>query len=144
MAHTMTSVRPSLVVASGSARAELEVAPADEGPAPEHYTATVATRDLRATVRFYELRLRLAAYFAGLAENWRGWHGPKQWASAEEDLCLTATHDGAGHITLAATLKRQSDSGRPEWEVRADILLEVAALEDVARAARRFEQATSP
>jgi hypothetical protein len=36
----------------------------------------------------------LALFFAGLADDWRGWEGRRTWRSVEGDLTLNATHQG--------------------------------------------------
>lgn len=40
----------------------------------------------------------LAAFFAGLAHDWRGWEGERVYESLEHDLRFVAEHDG--HVRL--------------------------------------------
>lgn len=42
----------------------------------------------------------VAGFFSDLAENWRGWVGPKTWTSPEYDLTMTATHKSSSHVTI--------------------------------------------
>jgi len=47
----------------------------------------------------------LPEWIQTLAGLWRGWAGEHQWRSLEEDLYITATHDGLGHVSLRMTLR---------------------------------------
>ena len=78
----------------------------------------------------------LAAFFADLAESWRGWDGEKRWESIEHDLSITATSDSRGHCRLHFVVR---DGPNPTWEVSM-IGPEIDAGEDMATVARNVEQ----
>jgi uncharacterized protein DUF6228 len=82
--------------------------------------------------------LHLDAYFAGLANQWRGWTGTTEWESL--GLRLDARHDGLGHVTLEATLDQ--DYAMPDrWSVHASLVLDAGSLGTLARAARVLDEA---
>jgi hypothetical protein len=62
----------------------------------------------------------LAAYFADLVENWRGWDGVKQWEALEHGMSIEATHRGRV-VELLFVVRR--DYKPDAWEVRAPILI---------------------
>lgn len=62
----------------------------------------------------------MAAYFADLAANWRGWEGSRDYESIEGDLRIEATHDG--HVNLHVALREPTV---PEgWRVETVVRLE--------------------
>jgi len=66
----------------------------------------------------------LAAFFAGLATDWRGWSGSREWASLESDLKIAARHE-YGHVRLHVTLSQtRADWGNHGWRASADRTLE--------------------
>ena len=79
----------------------------------------------------------LAAYFGGLASNWRGWPGERAYESLEDALRLTATHDG--HVQLAVQLREFRPDG---WSVAAVIQLDAG--EELATAAREVAALLAP
>jgi hypothetical protein len=72
-------------------------------------TATIDTEGLHASTRveahYANAFDELAAFLDDLADNWRGWEGPKSYDSLEHDLGLVARHDGVGHVVLTVTLR---------------------------------------
>ncbi len=79
----------------------------------------------------------LGAFFADLADSWKGWDGEKRWHSIEHDLSIAATSDSQGHCQLHFTVR---DGPVPTWEVsmtgpQIDAGEDMAALD---RAARRW------
>ncbi len=64
----------------------------------------------------------LDAFFDHLVSNWRGWQGEQRWESLEHDLSIAATHDGAGHVHLCATLR---EGHRPDsWAASATFIVQ--------------------
>lgn len=62
----------------------------------------------------------LAAFFADLAGQWRGWQGERVFESIEGDLRIQATHDG--HVILRVILW---ESTVPDgWKVEAGVRLD--------------------
>lgn len=45
----------------------------------------------------------LAALFAAMETDWRGWEGVRKWTSLENELTIEAHHDG--HIRLTIVLR---------------------------------------
>jgi hypothetical protein len=80
----------------------------------------------------------LVGFFRGLASDWRGWQGEREYESLEHDLRLTATHDG--HVRLAVRL---CQSTVPDgWSVAAVIRLDPG--EEMTRAAEEVAALLSP
>lgn len=66
----------------------------------------------------------LAAFFAGLATDWRGWSGTREWVSLESDLKIEARHE-YGHVQLHVTVSQdRADWGNHGWQASADLTLE--------------------
>jgi hypothetical protein len=74
-------------------------------------------------------------FFSGLATEWRGWEGIKEWRTYEDGLALLAANDGRGHVTLTVELRQRSKDG---WLVRGNVPLDAGQLERVARELERF------
>jgi Family of unknown function (DUF6228) len=47
----------------------------------------------------------LPAFLGGLAEDFRGWSGERQWHSLERDVTVTAVFRSGGHVGLTWTLR---------------------------------------
>jgi len=141
------SIDRALVIEASRGRGRLEIAPVEDRPDPEYFAATLTLDKLVASVHFYEPRgfsLGLGEFFASIANDWRGWTGEKTWESVEDELALRATHDGLGHVTVVAELRRTFDPPAREWLVRGALQLEAGALDAVARVAAGFERANLP
>lgn len=72
--------------------------------------------------------------FDDMAAHWRGWQNPKEWATLEDDLRLTATSDPLGHIELEVIMRADSDPAG--WRLVATLELPAGELEQVARSVR--------
>lgn len=115
---------------------------AESATRPAHYlSVTLEGPDLRASRRVYEGYAGgfsgLAAYFADLAANWRGWSGSRVYESIEGDFRIQANHDG--HVNLDVLLWESSLPGG--WRVEAQVMLEAgealtAAAADIAALVR--------
>ena len=71
----------------------------------------------------------LAAFFAELATDWRGWKGERTYESIEHDFRIVATHDG--HVRLKVRLWQ---SGDPDgWTVETTFRIDAG--EQLSRAA---------
>ena len=97
-----------------------------------HATADIATRTRRG-----HQSDGLSDYFAGLAANWKGWSGPRDWSSSESDLSLSAKGDPTGLIHLHIHLNHGAP---PYWELDFGLGLEAGELERLAEEALAFEQ----
>ena len=71
----------------------------------------------------------LAAFFVGLADDWRGWEGERVYESLEHDLRFIAEHDG--RVRLKVRLWQSSDPNG--WSVETRLTLEPG--EELARVA---------
>ena len=67
----------------------------------------------------------LAGFLRDLAAGFRGWAGARHWRSLEDQLSIDATHDGRGHVTLIAQLRR--GPYRDDWELAIPIVVEAGA-----------------
>jgi hypothetical protein len=107
----------------------------------DQWQAKLEFGDLTAEAKVYERHsrnaLELDAYFADLAENWRGWRGKKEWEAL--GLRLAAQHDGLGHVTLDVTLETDYASA-DRWRVRASLALDAGALDRLVSEARALDQ----
>lgn len=79
----------------------------------------------------------LSRFFRGLAQAWRGWEGTKEWRPIENDLLLSARHDGIGHIALSIQLSEDSGYSAEGWVGRSDMELVAGDLERIADEAER-------
>jgi len=78
-------------------------------------------------------KARLAAYFAELAEAWRGWTGVKDWNDDGASVSMSASHDGIGMVSLAVSLTPHSGLlWVGSWELRVVVPLEPGSLDSVA------------
>ena len=90
---------------------------------------------ISATVHAYEHGYQWApAFFADLADHWRGWAGEKSWESAEAHIRLSATADRLGHVLLRVALRDLNVSA--DWRVEASLLIEAGQLGELATSAR--------
>ena len=107
----------------------------------DEWRAKLECADLTAEAKVYERysrdALALDAYFADLAEHWRGWRGEKEWEAL--GLRLAARHDGLGHVTLDASLETNHTTA-DRWRVRASLTLDAGTLDRLASEARRLDQ----
>ena len=103
-------------------------------PREEFVEVSLARHDLKARrlVSLYTNPTGIAALFRSMADEWRGWSGPKSWESLEGEMALAAVHDGVGHITLRVALVNL-DAGEP-WKLETELELEPGALEALAKA----------
>jgi hypothetical protein len=77
----------------------------------------------------------LETFFRGLAKQWSGWQGKKQWRSIDGELAL-ATIDSTGHVGLLACLK--SGPYPYDWSLTTTLLIEAGQLEQIAGQFQRF------
>jgi len=71
----------------------------------------------------------LADFFAGIAADWRGWTGSREWASLDGELTLRAESDRTGHVYLRARLRHGAPA---EWLVAVVLVLEGGQLDRLA------------
>ena len=101
----------------------------------EYLRVSLEDRDIAAsTARVYiDEPYHLAAFFADLAAQWKGWAGEKEWHSVEDDLAISCTSDGQGHgVTLKSGLYED------DWCVQTVIHIEASELEDLAAKVNAF------
>jgi uncharacterized protein DUF6228 len=77
----------------------------------------------------------LGEFFAGLAGDWRGFEGRRDWHSLEHQLAFEATFVKTGGVGLRILLR---DSSYDAWQIRYDLGVESGALDRVARDATVF------
>ena len=76
----------------------------------------------------------LVRFFEGLAENWKGFDGQKEWHSLEGDFSLICTSDSLGHFALEITIRNVEDTRC----ARKTIYIESGQLEKIAIENRNF------
>ena len=79
----------------------------------------------------------LADFFAGIAADWKGWSGQRDWRSLESDLRLSAESPHGGGVHLVVHL---SHGAPPYWELDFSLGLEPGQLERLAAESHAFEQ----
>jgi hypothetical protein len=112
----------------GTVAGHLRLSPEPDDPTLDYLVADLVDDGLAATKRVYAHYASgwrdLAAFFAGLATDWRGWSGTREWASLESDLKIEARHE-FGHVQLHVTVSKDpADWGNHGWRAIADITLE--------------------
>ncbi len=112
----------------GSASKRLRLSAGEGDPGLEYLEAHLMVEGLSATQTVYAHEgsgwHELADFFSGLANDWRGWHGVREWASIESDLKIEARHQ-YGHVQIRITLRHYvSEWGNDGWTVSADLTLE--------------------
>jgi len=78
-----------------------------------------------------------ADFFGGLATEWKGWKGGREWRALEGELNLKAKSDRTGHVYLSVEL---CDGAPPRWQLNATLVLEAGQLDRLAASGREFEQ----
>ena len=78
----------------------------------------------------------LVDFFTGLAADWKGWDGDRQWGSTNDDCLLVCWHDRTGHVAVQVEL-----GGEPvrqwheaQWKVAAQVIVDPGALLVIATA----------
>jgi Family of unknown function (DUF6228) len=75
----------------------------------------------------------LAAFLAGLVEDWRGWSGTRRWDALEHGMSIHAAHHGR-RVELLFVVRR--DYKPDAWELRVPVLIAPGeTLSQFARAA---------
>lgn len=101
----------------------------------DYFTATFAAEGLRAMSRIDAyLSDGLPKLLAELATDWRGWRGERKWASLDNDLILSFSHDGLGHVNVKIHLQ----FGLQDWVLSAQTSIDAGQLESLARKANHF------
>jgi hypothetical protein len=96
-----------------------------------YFLARLTGPNFHGTAKVYEYEpAHLVEFFAGLAANWRGWPGKREWSSLEGELAFSATIDSTGHISLSVQFR--SGSYPFNWKLSAMILMEAGQLDCIA------------
>jgi hypothetical protein len=136
------------MVEIGSASDHLRLRTEPDDPTLDYLVADLSAEGLTATKRVYTHYAsgwhQLAEFFAGLAADWRGWSGAREWSSIESDLAIQARHE-FGHVQLNVTMRRdRPDWGNHGWTASADLTLEPEEqLSQVAREVKDLVNASS-
>lgn len=128
----------NLTVTSSASDARLVLeAGRDTGREVESYTARLAVAGLHADsgVDTYGDD-GLPAYFAALAQDWRGWSGSREWWSLEGQFSLDSEHDGLGTVRMVAGLA--PDTALTRWQAAIVLMVDAGGLEHAAGAVARF------
>lgn len=97
--------------------------------------------NFRGTTTVYEYEpVHLKAFFAGLAADWRGWSGKREWSSLEGELALDATIDSTGHVNMSVQIR--SGPYPFDWRLSAMILIEAGQLDSLAASVGAFVDAS--
>jgi hypothetical protein len=79
----------------------------------------------------------LTNFFAGLANDWRGWQGIRSWQSVEGHFRIDAQHDGHAQLDISML---ESHPGR--WSFKARLTFDAG--EQVRQAAEDLQQFGRP
>ena len=100
------------------------------------YDATLEIEAGSMQARVWDDGVGLARYFRSLAEDWRGFHGQREFTALEGQLWMHSVHDGVGTVTCMVTLGRPEP---PTWTLSAELLLGAGAhLERIASELEQF------
>ena len=85
----------------------------------------------------------LPGFLRRLAQGWRGWDGAWVWSSYDEEMALSATHDGRRHVSIAVTLARPFRPFEADaWSVTVPFTFEAG--EELTQAAREADATLVP
>lgn len=102
-----------------------------------YYRVRLAGPNFNGVASVYEYEpIYLKMFFSGLAANWKGWSGRKEWASLEGELSLSAVADSTGHINLSVRIR--SGDFPFNWNLSATLLLEPGQLDQISASVRTF------
>jgi hypothetical protein len=111
---------------------------------PWDYVAELATASVSAQVKVYDhMPSRFREFFAGLAQDWRGWAGERYYESLEPTLKLSVNHDGKG-FALFTVLLSAGASEHFAWSVSQRLSVELGQLGRIAEAATSFAKVEAP
>lgn len=103
----------------------------------DYFLAQLTGPNFKGLAKVYEYEaFRLKAFFDGLAADWKGWPGTREWRSVEGELLLAAKCDSTGHISLSVHLQ----PGRHPfgWKLCAMLLVEAGQLDGIAASVGEF------
>lgn len=121
--------------AAGGAQLTLSEHAGNFSAGRRYFIATLEDVSLLASTPIYAGQAEtLAALFAEMATQWRGWAGEKRAGTLEDDLELVCTSDSLGHVFVTVRLI----SWRDGWQVQARLQLEAGQLDRLAREFRAF------
>ena len=96
-----------------------------EGPDENtRYVAGLATEFGTVRTTVWEYRSSLATFVSGLADDWQGFDGTREYLSTEGQLALRCTHDGLGAVECEVTLRQPWP---PTWSTSAVLTLGAGA-----------------
>ena len=72
----------------------------------------------------------------GIASDYRGWDGVREWQPIQQDFAVTAESDRTGHATLRVLLYGEPFLGG--WSAGVEIVLDVIERERLAKALAAF------
>lgn len=129
-------------VTIGSASEHLRLSVDVNDPSLDHLEAHLTVDGLSASKTVYAHDgsgwRDLTDFFAGLASDWRGWPGVREWASIESDLKIAAGHR-YGRVQLQVTLRRDlAEWGKRGLTACADLTLEPG--EQLSRVAAELQE----
>src|SRR5712671_6177511 len=102
-----------------------------------YFLARLTGPNFQGTAKVYEYEpAHLTEFFAGLAANWKGWPGKREWSSLEGELAFGASIDSTGHISLSVQL--HSGPYPFDWKLSAMILIEAGQLDCIANDVSAF------
>jgi hypothetical protein len=78
----------------------------------------------------------LSCYFDGLARDWRGWTGAKEWRDDEGHISMSAVHDGKGTVLLTVQIRNKADRSSGHWAATAVVPIEPGQLDRIASEVR--------
>jgi hypothetical protein len=108
--------------------------------AADRFGVQVERPELTAAVEVYCIDgfrdpLSLVEFLDGIARDWRGWEGTRNWSALEGEFSLSCRADRLGHIYMTVRLGGQIES--EPWSVEFQINTEASQIEPLARAMRR-------
>ena len=131
-----------MVIRGDASKASIELSEQDGLRRPdgsEFYRVTLRENDFEASIRVYAFDPAdngLPKFFAGLAQDWKGWDGSRNWSSLEGEFELICEHDRVGHATTIATI--HSNPLGLGWTGIIRFNIAVGELDEIAEGVNRF------
>ena len=86
----------------------------------------------------------LVGFFEGLAANWRGWAGSRDWFDSEDHIRLSATHDGKGTISIRVDCRLHDGTSPGSWRLHLTLGVDPGSLDATVEALRLLLQRDAP
>jgi hypothetical protein len=104
----------------------------------DYFTASIEGDNLKASRRVwgYTDCEFLVQLFEGMARDWKGWQGERNWESIEGELKIAVSMRITGQVTIAVALRHFD--GEDDWRLDVPVFTEAGQLESIAHEVASF------